>query len=338
MKKRFLNFVSMAFFLSAPLFAILLSLLIGRYQVSLRDVFLSIAQGLGIVKNAVSDQVYTVVIHLRIPRTVAAAFVGSGLAVSGTAYQGVFKNPLVNSGLLGVSNGAAFGAALAIILFNGYISTNIFAFLFGIIAVAASYWIARIYKTVPMIMLILGGTIVSSIFSALLTLLKSVADTSNQLPAIVYWTMGSVATTQYNDFWALIPIILGIIVLLIYAHQINVLSLGEKEAQTMGINVKHSKRIIIFAATLATAGAVCLSGVVGWVGLVIPHISRMLVGNDNKKLIPTSVSAGAVFMIIIDTISRSISSSEIPLAVLTSLIGAPFFIVLLKKTKGGGYR
>lgn len=326
-----------------PLFAVLISLFDGRYFVSFGDVFLAILDAFGITKNSVSSQCYTVVVHLRIPRTIAAAFVGAALAASGSAYQGVFKNPLVNSGLLGVSSGASFGAALAIILFSGetasrYLSVNVFAFIFGMLAVCFSYQIAKIYRTVPTIMLVLGGTIVTSIFNSLLTLLKSVADTESQLPAIVYWTMGSVASTSYSDFWALIPISFGIIVLLLFAYQINVISMGEKEAQTIGINVKISKSIIIVSATLATAGAVCISGSVGWVGLVIPHIGRMLVGNDNKKLIPVSISVGATFMVIIDTLSRSLTPNEIPLGVLTSLIGAPFFIYLLKKTKGGGWR
>ena len=320
-----------------PLLSMILSLMAGRFPVTFRDIILSIMESLNLTSGQVSAEAYTVVIHLRIPRTIAAAFVGAGLAASGVAYQGVFRNPLVNSGLLGVSNGAAFGAALAIIVSGSYISTNLFAFFFGISAVALSYWIAKIYKTVPTIMLILGGTIVSSIFSALLTILKSLADTENELPTIVYWTMGSVASTTYEDFWALIPIILGIIILLLYSYQINVISMGEKQAQTMGIHVKSGKKMIIMAATLSTAGAVCLSGVVGWVGLVIPHIGRMIIGNDNRKLIPVSLSIGAAFMVLIDTVSRSVTSSEIPLGVLTALIGAPFFIFLLKKTRGGGW-
>ena len=337
MKKRLFKFLKAVIYIFMPLAAIVISMTIGRYAVSLKDVLLSLGQALGFIEDAVSNQAYTVVIHLRIPRAVAAACVGAGLATSGAAYQGVFKNPLVNSGLLGVSNGAAFGAALAIVFFGGALSTNISAFIFGIAAMGLSYWIAKIYKTVPTVMLILGGTIVSSIFSSLLTMLKAVADTSNQLPAIVYWTMGSVASVQYKDFWALIPIITGVLIIVIFAHEINVISIGEKQARTMGINVKRSKTLVITAATLSTAGAVCLSGVVGWVGLVIPHIGRMIAGNDNKKLIPLSMSIGAVFMVIIDTISRSVTSSEIPLSVLTSLIGAPFFIYLLKKTKGGGW-
>ena len=337
MKKYILTLLKAVIYILMPLVAIVISMTIGRYSVSLEDVLLSLAQALGFVEDAVTSQAYNVIIHLRIPRAIAAACVGAGLATSGAAYQGVFKNPLVNSGLLGVSNGAAFGAALSIMFFGSTFSTNVSAFIFGIAAMGLSYWIARIYKTVPTIMLILGGIIVSAIFSSLLTMLKAVADTSNELPAIVYWTMGSVASVQYNDFWALIPIILGVGAILLFAHEINVISIGEKQARTMGINVKRSKALIVTAATLSTSGAVCLAGVVGWVGLVIPHIGRMIAGNDNKKLIPLSMSIGAVFMVIIDTVSRSVTSSEIPLSVLTSLIGAPFFIYLLKKTKGGGW-
>lgn len=216
-------------------------------------------------------------------------------------------------------------------------STYFLAFAFGILAVVFSYWIARIYKTVPTIMLILGGTIVSSIFSALTTLLKYLADIESELPAIVYWLMGSVSSVSYEDFWALIPIFAGMAVMFLYAWKMNVLSMGDKEARSMGVDVFKSKLVIVIAATLSTAGAVCLAGVVGWIGLVIPHMGRMIVGNDNRKLLPVSASIGAVFMVVIDTISRSISTSEIPLGVLTAIVGAPFFIVLLKKTKGGGW-
>ena len=315
-----------------PIVAIFLSFFCGRYPVSPSQVFSVIFQG-----DKASPKDYTVIVFLRIPRAIAAAATGAGLAASVVAYQGVFRNPLVNSGLLGVSSGAAFGAALSIVFFQGYALTNISAFVFGIIAVALSYTIASVYRSVPTIMLILGGTIVSSVFSSLLTLLKFTADTSDQLPAIVYWTMGSVSSTEYKDLWALIPISLGLLILAICANRINLLSVGEKEAGTMGVNVRLSKMVIIIAATLSTAGAVCLAGAVGWVGLIIPHIGRMVVGNDNKILLPVTISIGMTFMIFVDTISRSIATTEIPLGVLTSLIGAPFFVFLLKKSRGGGW-
>jgi iron complex transport system permease protein len=320
-----------------PIMLIFGTLFVGRYPVSPLCVLDVLFSGIGMPSD-VSRETFTVIVQLRLPRAIAGAFVGAGLSASGAAFQGVFRNPLVNSGLLGVSSGAGFGAALAIIIFGGQFFTYISAFVFGIIAVGLSYWTARIYKTVPTIMLILGGTIISSLFSALLTLLKYIADVNSQLPAIVYWLMGSLASVGYTDFWALVPISIGISVLLVFSWRINVLSMGDKAARTMGIDVKRDKLIIITAATLATAGAVCISGVVGWVGLVIPHIGRMIVGNDNRRLIPVSMSIGAAFMVIIDTISRTITGAEIPLGILTALIGAPFFIFLLKKTKGGGWK
>lgn len=333
MKIRTIIFISIL-----PLFVAFACLFLGRYGITAADVMKSLLKLGGVKSVDVGIEAFTVVSQLRIPRIIASAFVGAALAASGAAYQGVFRNPLANSSLLGVSSGAGFGAALAIILFHIQWPTYIFAFAFGILAVVFSYMIARIYKSVPTIMLILGGMIVSSIFSALVSLLKYVADTERELPAIVYWMMGSLSSVGYNNFWALIPITAGLVLLLLFSWRINVLSMGDKEARAMGVNVKVSKMIIIGGATLATAGAVCLSGVIGWVGLVIPHIGRMLAGNDNRKLLPVSISVGAAFMIIIDTLSRIIIQSEIPLGILTSLIGAPFFIYLLKKTKGGGWR
>lgn len=320
-----------------PLAVIVLSLFIGRYAISIKEVVAVFSNLAGLYDIRVSHETFTVIVYLRLPRAIAAAFIGGGLACSGAAFQGVFRNPLVNSGLLGVSSGAAFGAALSIILFGVTYYIYGFAFLFGIIAVGASYWVAMIYRSVQTIMLILGGIIVSSLFGALLTLLKYLADVNDQLPAIVYWLMGSVAAVDYADFWALIPIVAGITVILFYGWQINVLSMGDKEARTLGVNVKQSRIVIIAAATLCTAGAVCISGTIGWVGLVIPHIGRMLVGNDNRRLLPVSISIGAAFMVAIDALSRSLSTGEIPLGILTAIIGAPFFIFLLKKTKGGGW-
>ncbi|MCD7948350.1 MAG: iron ABC transporter permease [Oscillospiraceae bacterium] len=329
MKKR-----TVALLIVLPLLLAAVSLFIGRYTVTPSDVLHALLPFTG--ETTIENS--AVVLQLRLPRIIAAAFVGAALAASGTAFQGVFHNPLVSSGLLGVSAGAGFGAALAIVLFSSAWATYPFAFLFGILAVLLSYWVARIYKTVPTIMLVLGGTIVSSIFNALISLLKYVADADRQLPAIVYWLMGSLSDVGYSDFWALIPIGAGLIALLLLRWDINVLSMGDKQAKSLGVNVRRSKTAVIAAAALATAGAVCLSGVVGWVGLVIPHIGRLLAGNDNRRLMPVSIAIGAGFMIAIDTISRMITASEVPLGILTALIGAPFFIFLLKKTKGGGWR
>lgn len=321
-----------------PIACMVLSLFCGRYSLDIFEVFSVLRNFITGNSDAVSPESMAVVIQLRLPRIIAGVFVGAGLAASGAAFQGVFRNPLVSSGLLGVSAGAGFGAALAIILFTVSWPIYIFSFIFGILAVVLSYWVANVYKTVPTVMLVLGGTIVTSIFNALISLLKYVADAERQLPAIVYWLMGSLSSVGYKDFWALIPIVAGLTLLLSLGWRVNVMSMGDKEAQTLGVNVRLNKVLVVGGATLATAGAVCLSGNIGWIGLVIPHIGRMLFGNDTRKLLPVSMSIGAAFMVIIDTVSRTAVESEIPLGILTSLIGAPFFVFLLKKTKGGGWR
>lgn len=322
---------------ASPLVLVFCSLFVGRYPIGPHETFLALAQALGLGQGLVTPEVYSLVVNVRLPRAIAAAAVGAALAGSGAAFQGVFRNPLVNSGLLGVSSGAGFGAALGIVFFAGSWMIYPLAFLFGVAAVGASYWVARVYKSTPTIMLILGGTIVSSVFSALISLMKYVADPETQLPSIVYWLMGSLSSVGYESFWSLIPIGAGCALLLLMAWRINVLSMGDKEARSLGIDVKRDKLLVVSGATLATAGAVCISGIVGWVGLVIPHIGRMLAGNDNRVLMPVSLAVGASFMVVIDLVSRSLTSAEIPLGILTALIGAPFFVYLLKRTKGGGW-
>ena len=276
--------------------------------------------------------------QLRFPRALIGAFVGMSLAVSGCAFQGVFRNPLVNSGVLGVSNGAGFGAALAIILLGGGLYSYIFAFAFGILAVILSYFSGRIYNSSAVITLVLGGTVVSSFFGALTSILKYIADPYTQLPAITFWFMGSMSDLGYGQFFAIIPMLIGTAMIFLCRWKINVLSMGEKEASALGVNTKLYTGLIIGGATLSTAAAICVSGVIGWIGLVIPHIGRMIVGNNNVKLIPVSMSLGACFLSLMDMLSRVVSASEIPIGVLTALIGTPFFVYLLKKTKGGVWK
>lgn len=335
-----------------PFACIFIALFVGRYGITPAQVGSSLAKGVCDMGASVlhlfgmqvlpssfgiDQQTYSLVTQVRLPRALAAAAVGASLAASGAAYQGVFRNPLVNPGLLGVSNGAGFGAALAIVAFGGGAAIYPSAFSFGLIAVGLSYWIARVYKQTPTIMLLLGGTIVSSVFSALVSLMKYVADPENQLPTIVYWLMGSLSQVGWENMWALIPMAVGVIVLSVSAWRIDVLSMGDKEARSLGINVTRDRLIVVCGATLATAGAVCLAGVVGWVGLVIPHIARMIVGSSNRSIIPASMALGAAFLVVVDTCSRCIWASEVPLGILTALIGAPFFVYLLKKTKGGSW-
>lgn len=320
----------------SPFLWIFVSLFIGRYHLSVAVVIKVLWSKLTFTRSGLPDEYRSIVWDLRLPRAILGAMVGGSLAVSGAAFQGLFRNPLVSPSILGVSSGAGFGAALAILLFNSTSYIYGFAFLFGAIAVLLSYSIGKVYNTTPTIMLVLGGVIVSSVFSALISFAKYIADPYNQLPTIVFWLMGSLASPTYHDiFVAGIPMVIGVGGLVAVRWRINVLSMGDKEARTLGLNTALSKGIVVACATLATAGAVCSSGIIGWVGLIMPHIGRMLVGNDNKVLIPASVSLGACFLIVVDNLGRVISGSEIPLGVLTALVGGPFFVYLLKKTKGG---
>ena len=202
----------------------------------------------------------------------------------------------------------------------------------------ASYFSGKIYGTSPTVTLILGGVVVSNFFSALTSILKYLADPYSQLPAITFWFMGSLSSVSYTQFIAFIPMTIGMLMIFLSRWKINALSRGEKEALALGVDTKFYKFMIIGGATLATASAVCISGVIGWVGLVIPHIGRMLVGNDNNRLIPVSMSLGACYLVLMDVLSRSLTASEIPIGILTAVIGTPFFIYLLRKTKGGGWR
>ncbi|MFA9423441.1 MAG: FecCD family ABC transporter permease [Sedimentibacter sp.] len=322
----------------SPIALIVLTLFNGRYPVPIKDMYKILM--FPFVKDAsIQDTFYTVIWDIRMPRAILSAFVGASLAASGAVFQGLFRNPLVNSGILGVSSGSGFGAALAILLFSrSSFYVYVFALFFGGLAVFFSYTIGRIYNTTPTIMLVLGGTVISSLFSALISLVKYVADPLDKLPAITFWLMGSFASSTNQDIIIGVPpMLIGIIGLILMRWRINVLSMGDREAHTLGINGNLNKLIAILFATSATAGAVCVSGTIGWVGLIIPHIGRMIVGNDNKKLIPISCVLGASFLIIIDNISRTLTGGEIPIGILTSLIGGPFFIYILKKTKGGAW-
>lgn len=321
----------------APLVMVFFTLFIGRYPIpfgAMPEILVSPFLGENL---SVPDRYSTIIWDIRMPRAILAALAGASLAISGAAFQGLFHNPLVDSGMLGVSAGSGFGAALAILMFSRsspYVYT--FAFAFGALAVLLSYMIGRIYSTTPTIMLVLGGVVVSSMFSAFISLVKYISDPFDKLPAITFWLMGSFASSSNQDILiGAPPMLVGILGLILIRWRINVLSMGDREAQTLGINTAANKLIAIGFATLSTAGAVCVSGTIGWVGLIIPHIGRMLVGNDNKQLIPISCALGASFMIIIDNLSRTLTSGEIPIGILTSLIGGPFFIYLLRRTKGG---
>lgn len=317
----------------------LAGLCIGRYPISLGHVGLSFASLVTGKDYGLSPEELAIMLHVRLPRCLMGGLVGAALAASGCAFQGLFKNPLVSQGILGVSSGAAFGAALSILLFTGTLYTPLFSFGFGILAVCLTFLVARVCNGITTVMLVLGGTIISNLFSALLSLVKYVADPTNQLASITFWNMGSLASLQEQQIpYSAVSMFVGMVVLLASAWMINVLSISDAEARTMGLAVEQAKVIIIFGATMCTAGAVSITGNIGWVGLIIPHGARFLIGSDNRRLLPLSMLMGAAFLMVVDLLCRTISGAEIPLGIMTSLIGGPFFIYLLRKFKGGNWR
>lgn len=315
-----------------PVLCVAASLFAGRFSLSPAQVLSTL------LRPVPGEASTTVVFHLRLPRSVMAAFVGASLSASGAAYQGVFRNPLVNSSLLGVSQGAGFGASLAIVLLGGGAALYPCAFVFAVVAVGLSILSGRICSTTTNVTLILGGVIVSSFFSALTSILKYMADPYSQLPAITFWFMGSFASVSAAHMAALPFIAAGLLLIGLCRWKINILSMGDREAAALGLNINFYKFLLIGGATLCTTASVCVSGVIGWVGLVIPHIGRMLVGNDNHRLVPVSMSLGAAFLVVIDILARNLTASELPIGILTALIGTPFFVYLLKKTKGGAWQ
>lgn len=317
--------------------ALLGSLLLGRYALSpgqLLHMLWTKVTG-GAADWPLSDD--KVLFAVRLPRVAAAALVGAALAVSGAAYQGMFRNPMVSPDILGASTGAGFGAAVAILLGAGYFGISAAAFCCGLLAVAAAWLVSRLSRTNQTVTLILAGMMISSLFSAGTSFVKLVADTQQQLPAITYWLMGSLSSIKDKDVLFLsIPVALGMIPLLVLRWRMNLLTLGEEEAQSMGVNTRRLRGTVIVCATLLTSASVAVSGMIGWVGLVIPHFCRMLFGYDYRRLIPAGAMFGASFLLIVDDIARLVTTGELPLGILTAFVGAPLFVYLI--VTGGGRR
>ncbi|MBQ1274437.1 MAG: iron ABC transporter permease [Cellulosilyticum sp.] len=326
----------LAVLIIAPILIGFFALCLGRYMVTPKEVGDVLLQQVFGMAKEVPDVHLSVVWNIRLPRILLALLVGMGLAVSGAAFQGLFSNPLATPDTLGVAAGASFGAALGILLFENIFVVQLLSVIFGIVAVALTYSISKIKGKSTILMVVLGGMVTSAFFQALISLIKYVADPETKLPTITYWLMGSMASVSYNTLLYGAPlIIVGTIVLYLLRWRLNILALSEDEARTMGYNLQHMRWLVILASTAITASAVSMCGQIGWIGLLIPHISRMLVGTNNQKVIPVTISMGACYMVIIDTVARSASSAEIPLSILTALIGAPFFGYLLRKTGGG---
>lgn len=314
-----------------PIILFFASFLIGRYPISPVDVVKTILSPI-FPQLKVSQTITTIVFEIRLPRIIAAFAVGSALALAGTSFQSIFKNPLVSPDLLGVSNGAGFGAALAIILSSSNFLIQILAFVFGIISVSITYLISRAYKAGGILVLVLSGVAISAFFNALISCIKFVADPQDKLPEIIYWLMGSLASVTIDKLiMIVIPFVIGIIILIVLRWQMNILAMGDEEAQSLGLNPTRIRLLIIAGCTLLTSAAVSISGIIGWIGLIIPHMARMIVGPDNRILIPASLSLGASFLLLVDNISRAVIPIEIPIGILTSVIGVPIFLYLLKR-------
>jgi iron complex transport system permease protein len=310
---------------------LLLAFTVGRYPVGLGDLFhLVIAKLTGRTPD-VPAAVQNVIWLVRGPRVLAAALVGAALSVAGTAFQGLFRNPLVSPDLLGASSGAALGAVLGIYFSLGVLEIEALAFAGGLVAVAAVYLIgSAMSPRDPILVLVLTGVVIGALLGAGVGLLKYMADPYNQLPAMTFWLLGSLAATNVTDLVPLFgPVALGTLVLLTLRWRMNVMALPDEEARALGVPTGALRIAIVVAATLVTSASVATAGVIGWVGLVVPHIARTLVGPDFARLIPAAALLGGGFLLVIDTLARTMTATEIPLGILTALVGTPFFIWLL---------
>ena len=311
-----------------------MSLLLGRYMVAPGQVFDILVRA--VTGNLCGEIEESVIINIRLPRILITLLIGAGMAASGTAFQGLFQNPLVSPDVLGVSSGAAFGAVLGIIVSGlGYFSMAL-AMICGVLSVVMTYILSKVKGQSTVLSLVLSGMIVQALMNALVSLLKYKADPYSKLPAITYWLMGSFSTASYNDLKLVgIPVAVSLLILFLLRWRINILSLGDEEAAALGVNPVRIRVLIIASSTVISACSVTIAGVIGWVGLVIPHITRMIFGVDHKDIIPASMLLGGIYLTVIDLIARSAMESEIPIGILTALIGAPVFAVLFKKTGGG---
>jgi iron complex transport system permease protein len=311
--------------------ALLLAFSLGRYPVGVGDLFEIISAKIVGHQSDVPAAAVNVIFQVRGPRVLTAVLVGAALAVAGTAFQGLFRNPLVSPDLLGASSGAALGAVLAIYLSLGVFAVQVLAFVGGLAAVVAVYLIGSTVRARdPILVLVLTGVVIGALLGAGVGLVKYIADPYNQLPAMTFWLLGSLAAANAADLIPLFgPVALGILILLALRWRMNVLSLPDDEARALGLPTGPMRIAVIAAATLVTSASVATAGIVGWVGLVVPHIARTLVGPDFGRLIPTAALLGGGFLLVIDTVARTAAPIEIPLGILTAIVGTPFFVWLL---------
>ena len=314
--------------------AIIVSLVLGRYPIPPVEAFKMLAAWVFPIEPSWTYQMETLFFNVRLPRILMSMLVGCCLAAAGAAYQGTFQNPLVSPDILGASQGAALGAAIGILMHFGGTGVSIMAFCFSLLSVLLVLLISRRAKGNHMLVVVLAGVMVSSLFSAGVSYAKLVADPTNELADITYWLMGSVTGATMKQVARVFPIMaVGLIALYAMRWKINVLTMGDDEAATMGVDARRIRLVIILASTLVTAASVSVTGMIGWVGLVIPHLSRMLIGCDYRTLLPASMLMGATFLLIVDDISRLATAAEIPIGILTAFIGAPFFLYLITRKR-----
>lgn len=319
---------------SALLALFLLSFVVGRYGVPLGQVVRILLSGVLPLEQTWTDNMAIAVLNVRLPRILLACLVGCGLSAAGTGYQTVFQNPMAAPDILGASSGACFGAALAILTGQGAVMITVFAFLASLLSVALVYLVGNHTRGNRVVNLLLAGIMVGSLFSACTSYIKLVADPTNQLPQITYWLMGSLSGTRMGTVrFAAVCMEVGLVPLLLLRWRMNLLTLSPDEARAMGAHTDRLRLAVILSSTVLTAAAVSVSGMIGWVGLVIPHLSRRIVGSDCRRLMPMSCLFGAAFLLLVDDMARCLTATEIPIGILTAFVGAPFFIYLM--VKGG---
>lgn len=315
---------------------IIASFYLGRYPIPVKELGCILLSKVFPIEHSWTDTMETVLFNIRLPRIMLACLVGCCLSAAGASYQGIFQNPMASPDILGASSGAAFGAAFAILNYAPQSMITVSAFFFSLLTVALVNLVSGKAKGSKIVGLILSGIMISSLFTAGTSYIKLVADPTDRLPMITYWLIGSLAGVTKNDVaFVLIPMAVGLVPLLLLRWRINVLTFGDDEARAIGISAVKIRLVVVICATLVTAASVSVSGMIGWVGLVIPHLTRRLVGNNYRHLMPATMLFGAIFLLIIDNVSRNLLATEIPIGILTAFIGAPFFLYLITREEGG---
>jgi iron complex transport system permease protein len=321
----------------ALILAVLVSLSLGRYPVGPRDIFRFASHELfGVGDGQGMDQLRTILLYIRAPRIVGAMLVGAALAVSGAVLQSIFINPLVSPRMIGILAGSSFGMSLGTVLGLSWVAVQSVSALFGIVAVLFSVMLARLYRGDRVLLLVLGGIISTELFNSLFFLMKYLADPYRQLQLITFWFMGGFSLADAKTVFVLsVPITVGMVILLILSSYLNVLTMGDEEARSMGVNTTLLRTVFIIVAAVISSLTVAVCGMLGWVGLVIPHMGRMLVGPDNRVFLPVTIVMGAMYLLLVDDLSRILFDVEVPLGILTALVGVPVFALVLRNARKG---